>query len=104
MDYNIQVSSRKDDLINIVTNETKVHPEISMISSSEHIAEDINIITRLQHEIINNNLRVHDHYLLFHESRKSIFGFIITEPGREDRLRLVIINRPYYDKEIKDYY
>lgn len=104
MNFDIRITTRDDELLNVITCETKDHPEISMITSKEHIAEDFKTISNLQNNIISNNLQVCDHYLLIHETTKSVFGFIITEPGKPDRLRLVIINRPFYDKEIKDGY
>lgn len=104
MKYNIKVTPRKDGYINLLTQEMNNHSEISMITTLKYLSEDIEILSSLQNDILVNNKRVYDHFVLFNKTSKSIFAFIIAEPNESNRLRLVIINRPYYTKEIKDPY
>lgn len=104
MKYGFYAKKMNDDLFGIVTMGLQPkHPEITMITNENHIGEDMEFLMSLTNEVMKQNKKFCDHYLLMDTNKDypSLKAFIIYEPGNNDRFRLVIVRRSFYDISIK---
>lgn len=105
MKYGFYARKMDNGLIGIVSSGLEPnHPEITMISNEEHLGEDIDFLMNTIYEVVNQNKKFCDHYLLMdtQNDHPEIKAFIIYEPGNESRFRLVIIRRNFYNISIKE--
>ena len=105
MKYGFYARKMDNGLIGIVSSGLEpIHPEITMISNEEHLGEDIDFLMNAIYDVVNQNKKFCDHYLLMdtQNGHPEIKAFIIYEPGNESRIRLVIIRRNFYNISIKE--
>ena len=100
IEFEFTVTQLTNNVLYIVSSGLSTfHPEISMITSREYLGEDIELFAELQSRIVNDHFHIHDHYLMFNRDGK-LTGFVITDPDNSNRLRIVVLNRPFYTESL----